>query len=139
MSMSTLIVAVHLLNRACSIWLSSARCTRPGGIVGHSVEDILERPVLLHQRHRRLLADARDAGDVVARIPLQRLEIDDQRRLEPVAFADLVDVVDDRVAEAATARENADVLGDELEHVEVAGDDDHVESRSLAPSAPACR
>ena len=62
---------------------------------------------------------------------MQRLEIDDQRRLEPVAFAHLVDVIDDRVAQTAPARENADVLGDELQHIEVTGDDDHVESGRL--------
>ena len=64
-------------------------------------------------------------------IALQRLEIDDQWRLEAVAFANLVDVVDDRVAETAATRENPDVLGHELEHVEIAGEDDDVESRGF--------
>ena len=94
---------------------------------GHRFEHLLERPILLHQRHRGLLTDTRDAGDVVARIPLQRLEIDHERWLEPVALAHLVEVVDDRLTDPATARIDANVLGDELEHVEVAGQDDDVE------------
>jgi hypothetical protein len=95
------------------------------------MEHVLERSVLLHQRHRRLLTDPRDARDVVARIALQRLEINDKWWFESVAFTDFLHVVDDRVADAAAAREDADVFGDQLQHVEVAGQDDDIEPCSL--------
>ena len=101
----------------------------PGFHPRQGFEDRLQRAVLLDQRHRGLLADPGDAGDVVGGIALQRLVIGDQRGLEPEALADLLQVVDDGVGDAAPVDEHPDMRGHQLQGVDVAGDDDDIEPR----------
>ena len=50
--------------------------------LGRAREQRIEAAELRHQIDRALLADARHAGDVVARIPDQREHVHDQRRLD---------------------------------------------------------
>ena len=83
--------------------------------------------MLLHQRHRRLLTDAGNARDVVRDIALQGLEVGHQRRFEAEALTHPLGVIDDGLGDAATGGVDAHVLVDQLQGVEVAGEDEHVQ------------
>jgi hypothetical protein len=65
------------------------------------LEHLLERPVLLEELRRRLVADAGDAWDVVGGVPLQPDEIGNQLRRHPVALDDALAVVEASVCYAA--------------------------------------
>ena len=91
------------------------------------LEDLFERPVGRHELRRRLLTDARDAGEVVARVAAERrvhgvLLRGDARTLDDPRL-----VVQHVVGHAASVVEDLDVrVRHELVGVPVAGDDDHV-------------
>ena len=75
-----------------------------------------------------LLADAGDTGDVVGRIALEGLVVEHLVRAQAPALVDLRQVVGDRVRDPATQRDHqGGPIGDELEHVQVAGEDGRVE------------
>lgn len=76
---------------------------------------------------RGLLADARDARDVVGGVALERLVVDHLVRPEPEPLIDPGDVVDDRVLDAGAGGHQAHARADELEHVEVHGHDRRLE------------
>ncbi len=79
---------------------------------------------------RGLLADARDAGKVVARVAAQRGVLEVLRGRHPAAaIRDAGLVVERVVGDAALVVEHLDVrVGDELERIAVAGDDHDVDS-----------
>ena len=113
--------------RASSAWLVrfSLRLA-PGDLVDRG-EDRLEVAEALQQVRRGLVADARDAGDVVRRVALEAVEVGDQLGRDAVAVDHGLVVVDLRVGDAAPGRHHAHArLGvDDLEGVAVAGDDHH--------------
>ena len=82
---------------------------------------------LADQLRRGLLADPRDARDVVGRVALERLVVDHLVGPQPEPLVDLRDVVHDRVLDAGSGRHQPDARRDELEHVEVDGDDRRLE------------
>ena len=85
-----------------------------------------------------LVADPRDAGDVVRRVALEAVEVGDQVGGDPVAVDDGVVVVDLGVGDPAARRHDPHVRVrvDDLEGVAVAGDDHH---RDALPRARARR
>ncbi len=87
-------------------------------------EDGLQRAERGDQALRRLVADARHAGDVVRRVANQRLVVRHELRAEPVAVEHGGGVEFADVAEAAGARQHHEhVILDQLEQVGIAGDD----------------
>jgi hypothetical protein len=63
-------------------------------------DHLLERPVLLDQLTGRLVADPRDAGDVVARVALEPDEVRNLVGPDPVAGLDALGRVDVHVGDA---------------------------------------
>ena len=94
------------------------------------LEDSLEVRVRGDQLRRGLLADARDAGKVVARVAAQRGVLRILRgRDAAAAFCDAGFVIQRVVGDAALVVEHLDVrIGDELERITVAGDDHDVDA-----------
>ena len=74
-----------------------------------------------------LLADPRHARDVVGRVALERLVVDHLVGPQPEPLVDPRDVVHDVFSTPGPGRHQADARGDELEHVEVDGDDRRLE------------
>ena len=93
------------------------------------LDDVLERAVLRDELAGRLVADARDAGDVVARVALEPDEVRDLVGPDAVARLDALRRVDLDVRDAARGHHQADVLGDELERVAVGRDDARLDAR----------
>ena len=79
----------------------------------------------------RLVTHAGDAGDVVRRVALERLEVDHLGRVEAIALVDAGRVVDDRRLDAQAGRHELGLLGDQLQHVQVARDDDGLQVAQL--------
>ena len=86
-----------------------------------------------------LVADARDAGDVVGRVALEADEVGDQLGRDPVALDHALAVVDPRVGDPARGRHDPHAVVDELVGVAVAGHDHHGDARRLAPARRAWR
>ena len=87
------------------------------------LEHLLERAVLRDELAGGLVADPRDARDVVRAVALEPDEVGDLVGPDPVARLDPLGRVDVDVAHAARRHHQADVLGDELERVAVGRDD----------------
>ena len=83
----------------------------------------LERAVLRDQLAGGLVADAGDAGDVVARVALEPDEVRDLLGPDPVAQLDALGRVDVDVRDAARRHHQHDVVRAELERVAVGRDD----------------
>ena len=94
-------------------------------------EHALEVAPLLQELRRGLVADAGDAGDVVARVALEPVEVGDELGRDAVALDDRLVVVHLRLGDPAARRHDLhDAVGvDELERVAVAGDDDRRDRR----------
>ena len=90
-------------------------------------EQRVEVAELADQLRGGLLAHAGHARDVVGRVALERLVVDHLVGPEPEPLVDPRDVVDDRVLDARSGRHQPDPRRDELEHVEVDGDDRRLE------------
>ena len=95
-------------------------------------EHVLERPEALDQLARRLVADPRDARDVVRGVALQSVEVGDQLGRDAVAVGDRLAVVDLGLGDAARRGHHLDhAIGvDQLEDIAVAGHDHHGHRRS---------
>ena len=97
------------------------------GLLVDVLEDPVEPAVRLDQLGRRLLADTRDAGQVVARVAAHGRVLGVLRRRDAGALDDPRLVVEGVVADAAPVVEHLDVrVLDELVGVAVAGDDQDV-------------
>ena len=83
--------------------------------------EVLHAPELLHQLGRRLLADAGHAGDVVRGVTLEALEVGHLVRLDAVALAGPLLVVDDGVALVGAVHVDADAGPHELHDVAIQG------------------
>jgi hypothetical protein len=100
-------------------------------LVEMRIQDV-ERAPRRDQLRGGLLADPGDARDVVGRVALERLVVEHLLGPEPPTLLDLGEVVGDRVGDAAAERHHQPgVLADQLEHVEVAGEDRRVEAQAL--------
>ena len=92
------------------------------------VEDVLERSVGADELRSRLLADARHARQIVARVAAQRGVLGILRGGDAAPLEDARLVVERVVGDAALVVEDLDVrVGDQLVRVAVARDDDHVD------------
>ena len=105
------------------------RTQRVADLAAHRVDVVderLQRSVFGDPLRRRLLANSRDAGQVVARVAAQRGKVrillgrqavllDHSRRSEPGQFAN-----------AFTRVEHGDVVADQLQRIAVAGNDQHL-------------
>ena len=105
-------------------------------LLRHDLLDVrvqrVERLPRRDQLRGRLLAHARDARDVVGGVALERLVVEHLLGPQAPPLLDLREVVGDRVRDAAAERDHQlGVLADELEHVEVAGEDRRVEAEGL--------
>ena len=86
-------------------------------------DHLLERAVLRDQLARGLVADSRDAGDVVRRVALEADEVGHLIRAHAVAQLDPLGRVDVDVRDAARGHHQGHVLGAELERVAIGRDD----------------
>ena len=94
-------------------------------------EDRLEVAEALQQIRGGLVADAGDAGDVVARVALEADEVGDQLGRDAVALDDALAVVDLRVRDAPRGGHDPHAVADQLVRVAVAGDDHHRDAALL--------
>ena len=92
-------------------------------------DHLLERPVLPDQLPGGLVADPRDAGDVVRGVALEPDEVRDLLRPDPVARLDAIGRVHVHVGDPARSHHQRDVLRDELEGVAVRRDDGRLDAR----------
>ena len=94
------------------------------------LEDAFERSVGGHELGGRLLADARNAGEVVARVAAQRRVLRIlRRRYSPTPLRDAGFVVERVIGDTALVVEHLDVrVGDQLERVSIAGHNDHIDA-----------
>ena len=100
----------------------------------HLVDSLVEGidvPELGDELGRGLLADPGHPGNVVGRIALERLEIDHLAGHEAIPIGNLRGVVDDRVLDPRSRRHETGLVRDELEHVEIDGDDGRLETLLL--------
>ena len=88
-------------------------------------QHVLERAEALQQLGRRLVADPRDARDVVRRVALEPDEVRHELGRDAVAVDHALAVVDLRVGDAARRRHHPHAVADELVGVAVARDDHH--------------
>ncbi len=84
---------------------------------------LLQRAELADQFRGGLLPHSGDAGDVVGGVALESLVVDHLVRPQLEPLPDLRRVVVDRRVDTLARRHQAGVLGHDLEHVQVAGDD----------------
>jgi len=93
--------------------------------------DALDGPVVGDELRGGLLADPGHTRDVVGRVALERLVVDHLIGPEAKALHYFLFVVDNGVLEPLARGHELHVTGDELQGVEVAGEDDRVEAGRL--------
>ena len=106
---------------------------RAGDVVDVA-EHALEVAVLLEQLRGGLLADPRDARDVVRGVALEADEVRDQLGRDAVAVDHRIAVVHLRLRDPAARGHHAHAGLDQLEEVAVAGHDHHVEALVTRPA-----
>ena len=94
-----------------------------------AVEHGLQRPELLQELGRGLVADPRDARDVVGGVPLQADQVRDELGRHAVALDHSVAVVDLGVGHSAGGGHDPHPVADHLVDVAIAGDDHHGDLR----------
>ena len=122
-------VADELGELAVALDAGDVGAQRVTGLAGDLVDPVDQggqRPELLDPLGRGLLADAGDAGQVVAGVTAQRREVGVLRRRQAVLVLDLLRGESANVADCRGVVEHGDVVVDELERVAVAGDDEDV-------------
>ena len=98
--------------------------------------DVVNAAIGLYQRHGGLFSDTGHAGDVVAAVPRQRLQVDHVNGVEAVLRPErLLRHIPRAVIPSAGQQEHAGAVGDQLQAVPVAGGDDAVPALRLAPAA----
>ena len=131
-------VASTLLTRASSACLRRFSLRLAPEISSTCASTSSSVPNCLQQLRGGLVADARDAGDVVRRVALEPVEVGDQLGRDAVALDHRLVVVELGLGDAARGRHHPDpsTRVDQLEGVAVAGDDHH---RHALPRWPARR
>ncbi len=97
----------------------------------HPVHQLGQRAVLGDPFGRGLLPDPRDAGQVVARVAAQGGVVGVLDRGEAVLGGDLLRREAGHLGDAAPGHQRRGALVHQLQHVPVAGDDEHVEAGLL--------
>ena len=120
--------------------LSLLQLPQGGGLgvnVRHLCVQRIDAAVLLYQGHGGLFPDARHARDVVGAIAHQGLQVDHMDGREAVGLLKCLrrHVLGGGLAHAGGHQLHLGVVGDKLEAVLVAGDDDAVPARRLAFAA----
>ena len=92
----------------------------------HPVDQGLQRAELRDPLGRGLLPHPGDAGQVVARVAADRGEVGVLRRGEPVLLGHRRRGETGHLGDAAPGHQHRHLVRDQLEHVAVAGDDEHV-------------
>ena len=122
---SRTIVASCLDSRAASA-CSVRFCLRLAPEISSTLASTVSRsPKRCSRSDGRLVADARDAGDVVGGVALEPDEVRDQLRRDAVAVDHALAVVDLRVGHAAARAHDPHAVVDQLVGVAVARDDHH--------------
>ena len=88
----------------------------------------VERSELAHPLSCRLLPHPRNAGQVVARIASKRSEIGVLGRRQPILRDDLLRRESRQIAHPPARVEHGDRVGDQLQHVPIAGADEHLDA-----------
>ncbi len=88
-----------------------------------SAEELLDGAELLDELRRRLVPHARDAGDVVGRIPFERHVLEVLRRRDAVSLLDGRLIHEGDVGDPSTVEQDPEPGTDELEEVAVGRDD----------------
>ncbi|MGX1370781.1 hypothetical protein RKD19_006140 [Streptomyces canus] len=96
-----------------------------------ALDQLRERTELVDPLRGGLLADARDAGEVVGRVAAQGREVGVLGGREAVLLEDLLRGEPGQLRDALRRVQHGGVLGDQLEGVAVPGDDQHVEALGL--------
>ena len=96
------------------------------------VKRVFQRAEGVQQLHGGLFADARHAGNVVACVAHQALEVRNLLRHHAEILLDFVGRVAHHVGDAAPGVEHAGGLGDQLHGIAVAGDQQGADTRLLA-------
>ena len=96
-----------------------------------ALDQLRERTELVDPLRGRLLADAGDARQVVGRVAAQGGEVGVLRGRQPVLLDDLLRGEPGQLGDALGRIQHRRVLGDQLEGVAVAGDDQHLEALGL--------
>ena len=92
------------------------------GKLVHPLQEGFDGDEVLNQLGRRLVADARDPGNVVGCVAAQRFEVDQLRGLEAVSLTNLIRPVQEGVGDAPSGDQRFHGLGHQLKTVEVARD-----------------
>ena len=87
-------------------------------------EDVVQRPILVQQTHGGFVADAGDAGDVVAAVSRQPLPVHHLLRREAIHFVHHGGCKVRRFADALAGEQHLRCIGHQLERIAVAGQDD---------------
>ena len=103
-----------LANQILELRISSQRR------IGH---ERVERPRCLQQSRRGLLSNARNAGKVIRRIAFEAAIVGQPLRIEAEALANRHRIVTAELADAASRRQHGRALVDDLQQIEIAGDD----------------
>src|SRR5207302_587834 len=93
-----------------------------------ALEHHLQAPEALQQLGRRLVADPRDARDVVRGVALESVEVGDELGRDAVALDHRFAVIDLGLGDAAARGHHAYAVLDQLEAVAVAGNDHHLDA-----------
>jgi hypothetical protein len=96
-----------------------------------ALHQLREGPELVDPLRGRLLADARDARQVVGRVAAQSREVGVLGGGQPVLLEDLLRRETGQLGDALGRVQHRGVVADQLEGVPVAGDDQHVEALGL--------
>ena len=101
--------------------------------VFESLIDTLDGAELLQEFGGRLVADSRDAGDIIGRVALETEEVGNLLGGDTIALVDLIAIIDDYISDAFASRHHPhSLIGNQLESVLVAGDHQDV----VASQAP---
>ncbi len=124
-------VAHHLGELAVEQHVGQVLAQRVAGLAAHlvdAVDESAQTSVLADPFRGGLLADAGDAGQVVARVAAQRREVRILLGGEPVLLLHRLGGEARQVGDAAPRIQHRDVAVDELERVAVAGHHEHPEA-----------
>ena len=102
----------------------------------HMGVGIFDIAILDNQVRGRLLADARNARDIVSRIAHQGFQLDNLKRSHLILVDDVLGIIILRLGHAALClrQTNADVFGGQLQEIPVTGQHGHFHAPRLAPS-----
>ena len=90
------------------------------------LQQILHRPKFLDQLAGGLIPNPRDARDVVGGVAFQPLVVRQSSRVKAKPGLEFLSIIDGRLGDPPAGDHDFDVGVDQLEHIEITGDDEHV-------------